>query len=233
MHDGYGSAEPVPSLLTAAEEYGSDQNGPWDELWARLYHQGTVYSASYATLPALARMSQQHPPSGYVAALHLAAAIVASTDGPTDAATVRLHYTRELSSLRIVAAANLRHAEDDTDFLYGLQALMAFEDGGVWQRHLCRLADGELEVDCPACDEHLLVNLDLPVATAESFADGSLPPTTLTRISEPVAATVEARLLALARANDRPRVADKLPYLFGTVDCPRCHVSFQISDALA
>jgi hypothetical protein len=58
---------------------------PWDDLWSRLCHQGTVYSASYAAVPTLARMSLQHTPSGYIAALQLAAAIIASNDGPSAA----------------------------------------------------------------------------------------------------------------------------------------------------
>ena len=47
-----------------------------------LCRQGTVYSASYVALPALAAMEAQHPPAGYVASLHLATAVVASNDGP-------------------------------------------------------------------------------------------------------------------------------------------------------
>src|SRR5262249_34913281 len=136
LHDAYGSAEQVPILLTAAAAAGTDEDGSWSDLWSRLYHQGTVYSARYAALPPLAEMSRQHDPSGYVAALHLAASIIASNDGPEDSAVVRRRYEHELTDLRAVAARNLQHAKNDIEFVYGLQTLMAFEGGGIWQRNL-------------------------------------------------------------------------------------------------
>jgi len=228
----YGSAEQVPILLAAAAATGMDDGDSWDELWTHLYHQGSVYSASYAALPALAEMSLQHEPGGYVAALDLAASIIASTDGPEDSALVRQRYEHELTDLRAVAARNLQHAKDDIEFVYGLQALMAFENGGVWQRKLVWLANGEAELDCPSCDEHLLLDLDGPDLQVASFADTSFAPTAVTPV-EPSAATIEGRLLALAHANNRPALAAKLPYLFGDATCPRCHASFHVPQTFA
>jgi hypothetical protein len=227
LQDAYGSAEQVPVLLAAAAAAGTDEGDSWDDLWSHLCHQGTVYSASYVALPALAEMSLQHEPSGYVAALHLAASIIASNDGPEDSAVVRQRYEHELTGLRAVAARNLQHAKDDIEFVYGLQVLMAFEDGDVWQRDLDWLANGEAELDCPSCGEHLLLDLDGPDFQVASFADASFAPTSVTPV-EPSAATIEARLLALAHANNRPALAAKLPYLFGDATCPRCHASFQV-----
>ena len=232
MRDAYGSAEHVPALLATAAAAGADDGGPWDELWGRLCHQGSVYSASYAALPTLAQMSAQHDPSGYVAALHLAASIIASNDGPEEKAIVRQRYAHELADLRTVATRNLRHATGDTDFVYGLQALMAFEDGGIWQRTLDCLANGEASLECPSCGEDLLLNLDSPMPRVASFADASLAPTAVTPL-EPSAPTVEGRLLALAQTNDRTAIAAKLPYLFGGSNCPRCHASFQVPQAFA
>jgi hypothetical protein len=232
LQDAYGSAEQVPILLTAAAATGTDEDDSWGDLWSHLCHQGTVYSASYAALPALAEMSLRHEPSGYVAALHLAASIIASNDGPEDSAVVRLRYEHELTGLRAVAARNLQHAKDDIEFVYGLQALMAFENGGVWQRNLDWLANGEAEVDCPSCGEHLLLDLDGPDFQVASFADASLAPTAVSPV-EPSAMTIEGRLLALAHANNRPTLAVKLPYLFGDATCPRCHASFQVPQTFA
>lgn len=231
LHDARGSSEQVPVLLAAAAAAGPDEHEPWVDLWDRLCHQGTVYSASYAALPALARLSLRGDPDGCVYALHLAADIIASTDGPEDSATVRQRYRHELAALHAVAARNLRHAKDDTAFVYGLEALMAFEDGGVWQRNLHRLANGEAEFECPSCGEFLLLGLDGPPFQLESGTDASVARTTVTPV-EPSAATVEGRLLALARANDRPAVAAALPQLFGDATCPHCHTPFQVSQAL-
>jgi hypothetical protein len=193
----------------AAAAAGTDEDDSWDDLWGRLCHQGTVYSASYAALPALAQMSLQHEPGGYAAALHLAAAIIASNDGPEDPALVRRRYEHELADLRAVAARNLQYAKG-IDFMYGLQVLMAFENGGVWQRNLHYLADGETELDCPSCDEHLLLEFDGPDFEVASFADASLAPTAVTPV-EPSATTIEGRLLALTQAHHRPALAANCP----------------------
>jgi hypothetical protein len=230
LRDAYGSAEEVPVLLTAAAAAGMQVGDCWDDLWSHLCHQGTVYSASYAALPALAEMSLRHKRSGYVAALHLAASIIAANDGPEDPALVRQRYEQELTDLRALAAANLQYAKDDIEFVYGLEVLMAFEDGGVWQRNLSCLANGEAEIDCPSCDEHLLVDLDGSDFQVASFTDASLASTAITP-TEPSATTIEGRLLALA--NNRPALSAKLPYLFGDTICPRCHAPFQISQTFA
>lgn len=87
LQHAYGTAEFVPDLLRAAEE------------------------ASYAVLPLLADIAERHEPAGYVAALDLAAAIVASTDGPTDPATVRAEHAETVSRLRGLAERNLSLGE--------------------------------------------------------------------------------------------------------------------------
>jgi hypothetical protein len=52
--DAYGSASKIPALLEQVisdKSQGHDpQSGPWFELWSRLYHQGTIYPASYAAV---------------------------------------------------------------------------------------------------------------------------------------------------------------------------------------
>jgi hypothetical protein len=52
--DAYGSAATIPHLLeqviTNKSQKHDLQSGPWFELWSRLYHQGTIYSASYAAV---------------------------------------------------------------------------------------------------------------------------------------------------------------------------------------
>ncbi|MFJ4843899.1 hypothetical protein [Streptomyces sp. NPDC088733] len=52
LHHAHGTAEDVPALLASVGPEA--QHRWWDDLWSRLWCQGTVSSASYATLPALA-----------------------------------------------------------------------------------------------------------------------------------------------------------------------------------
>jgi hypothetical protein len=231
LRHAYGSAEDVPALLATAKA-GGDGGTVWDDLWSRLCHQGTVYSASYAALPALAAMTAQHPPAGYVASLHLAAAIVASNDGPQDRSAVRRRYDNELSVLRDLAERNLAHATGDVEFVYGLQALMAFEDAVVWQRHLESVADGELSLQCPGCGDDLLVPLDGAEFNVVSFGDASVSPTPVIPADPPDSGEA-ARILALARASGRDEVAARVRYLFGRATCPSCGTSFAIVEALA
>lgn len=224
LRHAYGSAEDVPALLATAKRSGGDEGTAWDDLWSRLCHQGTVYSASYAALPALAAMAAHHPPAGYVASLHLAAAIVASDDGPHDRSTLR-RYENELSALRDLAVS-------DVEFVYGLQTVMAFEGAGVWQRHLESVADGELSLQCPGCGDDLLMPLDGAEFNVVSFGDASVSPKPVIPADPPDSGEA-GRILALARAHGRDEVAARLRYLFGRATCPNCGTSFAIAEALA
>ena len=231
LQHAYGAAGDVPALLVAAEDSGAEFGPAWDEVWSRLCHQGTVYTASYAALPLLTHIAERHAPAGYVAALDLASAIVASTDGPLDPAVVRQEHAETLRRLHDVAYRNLPLAVGDAEFVYGLQALMAFEDGGVWQRHLNHVADGELPLECPNCGEFLILNLDGPEYTLTNYTDGSIPPTPV-RPTEPAEGSVGGRMLALSRSLGRSEVASKLRYIVGSVTCPSCHTVFEAPDAL-
>lgn len=226
----YGPAADIPALLVAADAAHSDDAPEWDELWGLLYHQGTVYPASYAAIPILADIAERHAPTGHNMALYLAAAIVAS-GGPSDPAVVRQQHSDSLRRLRDLAERQLALASGDVDFVYRLEALMAFEDGDVWQRNLANFANGELELECPGCGEPLLLNLDGPPFRLINFFDGSIAPTHVQPV-EPGEATVEGRLLALARAHGRFEVAGKLPVLFGRATCPSCTTAFDIPSVL-
>lgn len=57
---------------------------------------------------------------------------------------MRGEHAGALARLRDLAERNLSLAGGDVELVYGLQALMAFEDSGVWQRQLSHVADGEL-----------------------------------------------------------------------------------------
>jgi len=229
LKDVYGAANQVPVLLSSAA--ASDDDPAWDELWGRLCHQGTVASASYAALPLLTEMSRGHQPARYIPAMHLAAGIVASEEGPEATDVVRARYAAELAELRDVAERSLPLAEDDVDFVYGLQALMAFENGGPWQHSLHVLADGEASLGCPSCSEDLLLNLDAPPFEVRIFAGGDLVPG-VARPIEPEPSTPEDRLLVLARAHGKGTVEARLRLLFGTAMCPRCQTTFDIPTAL-
>ena len=194
---------------------------------SRLCHQGTVYSASYAALPLLAEIAEHHDPSGYIAALDLASAIVASADGPTDPAAIRRQYMDTVTRLRGMAERNLALADGDVEFIYGLQALMAFENGGVWQRHLNHLADGELPFECPNCREFLILDLEDPEHTLANYTDSSVPPTLVqpARSGRWHGRRTHPRAV---RAAARPEVTERLRYALGSATCPNCRTVFDV-----
>src|SRR4051812_39521099 len=77
LEHAYGSAADVPDLL---KQLSPDADGDvWTELWSRLCHQGTIYSASLAALPELIATAELWPPARRVLPIALAASILAAT----------------------------------------------------------------------------------------------------------------------------------------------------------
>ena len=136
LSHAYGPAGDIPELLAAAD-VDPDDRQTWDALWGQLCHQGTIYSASYPALPALAALAARRPAAGYLEPLHLAAAIVAAKDGPEDFDVVRRDYPDELQTLRDLAEQSLHLAEGFIEFVYRLQTLMALEGAApsICRRH--------------------------------------------------------------------------------------------------
>jgi hypothetical protein len=229
LRDAYGSAGPVEALLERAD---TEDRAVWEELWSRLCHQGTVYTASYAALPWLADLAARQGPSGFVEPLFLATCIVASTDGPEEPAAVRTRYAETIRVLHEVAERLVSFASDDTDFIYRVQAVVASEGDSVWATRLDALADQELEFGCPGCDEQLVIGLETSPALVKQFDDASVGATTVVP-SDPGRLTgSEARAYELASTHRRPMIAQQLLDLFGLFECPACHFTAHTTAAL-
>ena len=214
----YGPADDVPELLSAAEARPDDQ-AAWDGLWSSLCHQGTVYTASYAALPALTALAERAAPAAYVQPLYLAAMIVGSDDRYADAADVdvRLDHGSELARLRDLAERHLALAENARDLVYGVQCLAALEGLHPWAGQLDRVAEGRTDVTCPECGAD--IEVDLAHTTGATPAD----PQAL----DAGAARVHGLLLA------QPEAADAFLRLAGTVPCPDCGATVRIPRSLA
>jgi hypothetical protein len=79
------------------------------------------------------------------------------------------------------------------------------------------LNDGEVDVQCPECDEEIL--LDLLAGECE--------------ITPGLSSELAERLHAEAVAAGREAVAEGLTHLFGQVRCTECGASFNIAQNLA
>jgi hypothetical protein len=153
----YGTAEDVPGLLG---QLGPDpQTQAWGELRSRICHQGTVYSASYAALPALTRKAREWPASSRTGPLVLAGAIIASTDRPPGQPDPHVAWPAQLAELAALTEEALTEealrdpglADDSVTYVYLLQTLLAFEGAGAWGRELAGLNDEEYLLPCPRC----------------------------------------------------------------------------------
>jgi hypothetical protein len=232
VRDTYGSAAGIPALLADAASVWDWGAPAWDELWSRLYHQGSVAPASYEALPALADIASMRGGVAEDPALHLVAAIVASTDGPLDRAEVRRLHAAHLDRLRPVAEHKLSLVGERADVLYALGVVAAL-DGSGWKRGLEGLADEEIELDCTSCGDHLYIRP----------ADGRLVMTTDPDSDEAGEAVqpadaaglgpAETRLLGLCRAHHHPELEDELLQLFGHMRCLSCGGEVKLIEALA
>jgi hypothetical protein len=217
----------------ACERSDTDDRAVWDELWSRLCHQGTVYTASYAALPRLAELAARQGPSDFVEPLFLATCIVASTDGPEEPAVVRARYAETIRALHDVAKRLVLFAADDADFIYRAQAVLATESDSVWATRLEALASQELEFACPGCDEQLVMGLESSPALVKQFDDASMGVTTVAPSDPGRLAGSEARAYKVATTHRRPQVAKQLLDLFGIFECPACHFTGRPSAALS
>ncbi|MER7559798.1 hypothetical protein ABTZ46_22840 [Nocardioides sp. NPDC126508] len=225
LRDAYGSAEPVEGLL---ERGDTDQTDVWEELWSRLCHQGTVYSASYAALPRLAELARGRDPSGIVEPLFLATSIVASTDAPADV-DVRAHYAETIRELHAVAERLVPLAGEDADFVYRVQALIATEDAGIWGSRLDALVDEELEVACGNCGDQLLIDLGASPAEVRAFDDASVGVTAVIPADSAKLTGSEARAYQLATDHGRRSLAERMLEVFAEFECPRCRARTRAS----
>lgn len=57
LRHAYGPASDIPGLLHAARGPASGRDRAWAQLWDRLCHHGSVYSASAAAVPELTRLA--------------------------------------------------------------------------------------------------------------------------------------------------------------------------------
>jgi hypothetical protein len=113
LNHAYGSAEDIPGLLEQAEP--DSRSHVWNDLWSRLCHQGTVYSASYAALPELTRIARRWPATDRVMPLFLAGAIVAGVDQPYGDADPQIAYAAEIAELAALTEESLHEPRTVVD----------------------------------------------------------------------------------------------------------------------
>ncbi|MGW2762851.1 hypothetical protein [Streptomyces sp. NPDC001275] len=237
LHHAYGTAEDVPGLLDGAS--ADPQSPAWDELWSRLCHQDTVYSASYAALPALTQMARQWSTPDRQAPLYLAGSIMVSTDRPHDGKDPRVTYASEISELIRLTEEALQDstlADAPGTYIDLLATLLSFQGVEVWGEQLEGLNEGEYEVSCPTCasENFIVLGEDGFFSTTDSMymkqsAARKVP--LQPRSSEALdglARTLHSRALA----DGHPDIAHKVTYVFGDAQCAECDTVFSVEEAI-
>lgn len=233
----YGTAEDIPGLLDRLEPGGTSQ--AWSDLWSRLCHQDSVYSASHAALPALTRLAREWSPADRAAPLMLAGSIVASVAQPPGEPDPHVAYAAEIAELHALTEEALRVprlAEAPGDYVVLLGMLLAFEGVEVWWEQLDGLVGGEFELPCPDCEtENFIVFGEYGYFS--TLDDMYMDDTGTKRIPlRPAApATLEGlaeRLHTRMRADGHPDVAEQLTYVFGDAECAECGADFRVEEAV-
>lgn len=237
LHHAYGTAEDIPGLLTAVSPAPKDP--AWTALWSRLCHQGTVYSASHAALPALRDMARQWSPADRQMPLLLAGAIAASTDQPYGEQDPHVAYASEMSDLVRLTEEALRDpalSDDSGTYVYLLAALLSFEGVEVWGEQLDGLNDDEYEVSCPACSTENFIafgEYGIFSTTDSMYMDDTVAKKIPLQPANPSALEgVAERLHRRALADGQTDVADKLTYVFGKAQCAECDAVFSVAEAI-
>ncbi|MFI0222948.1 hypothetical protein [Streptomyces lydicus] len=238
LHHAYGTAEDVPGLLDAV---GPDaQDSGWNELWSRLCHQGTVYSASYAALPALTEMARQWSTADRRMPLYLAGSIVASTDQPYSDEDPQVTYASQVSDLAQLAEEAIQGpglADDPPNYVYLLSALLSFQGVEVWGEQFDGLNDEEYEVPCPSCsaENFIVFGKYGYFSTTDSMYMKPSATERQVRLRPQAPAALEGlaqRLYSRALSDGQPDVARKLTYVFGNAQCAECDAVFSVEEAV-
>lgn len=231
LEHAYGSAEDIPELL--AKLSTSESARVWDDLWSRVCHQGSVYSASLPVLPHLLEAASRWEPKYRSMPICLAGSIVVSA---------RQEFPKELQAynvvierLRLLTLDTLRPGCRERDFIYLLQAALAFESGGFWSENLDQLCEGEFEGSCPACTGYLLFAIGEHgfFVTTELWTD----PLKVTRYPL-LACSVEELpeegtwLFEQCKKYGYEERAHWFRYLFGQVVCPHCGETISVAEAI-
>ncbi|WP_328357805.1 hypothetical protein OG800_19470 [Streptomyces sp. NBC_00445] len=241
LKHAYGSACDLPRLF---DEIGDPElaDEAWEVLWASLYHQGSVYTASFAALPVLTDIATGRKPGGRWQALGLAGRIVVQEQQLHEPGYVQARYPAAINELHQLTqnVVTARPFEGDVDdFLYWLEHLLAFEGVPFWRHSLRR---EEHPVVCPSCALSLEIDLsNKPPGTRRRDPNARFrvvgregPILTGVRPADPADLPPPAsRLHGVAVRAGQSAVAEHLTHLFGCTTCPDCASDFPVPDQVA
>ncbi|MCM3135049.1 hypothetical protein M3629_19915 [Paenibacillus polysaccharolyticus] len=256
----YGSAEDAPRLLQQLQQQFSQE--VFDELFQEyLFHQNTIYTATYAAMPFLARLACTTSDSAVRKELYINCGIIeASRDerhqtpyppswteladevGSTVCTQVYTDYVEAIDQLRSLTEQVLTDvaelSTDDTEKRYVLIADAAFRESYIVANMLMTFSDGdEYVAECPACANEVYIWPDehyaVPLKAYEQ--DPVFQPDQEAHAIIPASIWTDEETGILAERTAKigeQTLSAHLPYLAGKTTCPSCHENIAVWPAL-
>jgi hypothetical protein len=229
LRHAYGSAEDLPRIISALTP---DPKAPaWDELWNRVCHQETTYSASPAVLPFLLRCASGWDAAARAMPLVLAGSIVSAPQ------TKLSGYEPTVEALRLLALDTVRdRGLSRRDRIYVMQSVLALQGDRFWGRVLDHLSDGEFPALCPGCRNDLYVvvgQYGFFVALGDWVRSPETSRTAIRPSGTEKLTGVGNWLHSVCDQSGDRELAGWILYLFGFASCPACRHPFGVADAIA
>lgn len=257
----YGSAEDMPALLERLMRQYSQE--VFDELFQEyLFHQNTIYTATYAAMPFLAQLAESTAELGVRKELFINCGVIeASRDERSERAFLEVwaeiaeaagssvcaelfrEYIEAVEKLKAltpeVFAYAAEHVADMTEKRYILVADAAYRGADIVANMLLTFIIGdEYTAVCPACQEDVFIWPDAENSAGTLQVYGQDPvfhedQEAYAIVPAAAFADEEARILAeRAAAIGERELAGHLPYLAGTASCPHCGQEMALWPAL-
>ena len=182
----YGSAGDIPAMLRGIRERGCLAEDDMELLWGSLYHQGTIYTATYAAAPHVLALIDVLPLKDQHELLTFLGKVAGSWDGDLIPDDLRPAYKETILAAASKATALLGSPDlDSVQFTYLLLSVAAL----IGNRELSELLEAalvneEVWARCPYCADSL--RFDTAGAPFRVRAVNELSPMDLEALSEEV-----------------------------------------------
>jgi hypothetical protein len=177
LRHAYGSAANIPGVIRAIQAGQAPLKSaslaemrsaptPWETAFTALYHQGTIYSATYAALPHLVTIADALPPEKRMETLLWVGAVVGSV-GPHGPIPEDLLSDFENAIERVrgwsleVARAAGSDSEQELPSVVAAFGLLRYRDSRVAEA-IEELYDVEVIFECFRCEAEVIVHLEEP-----------------------------------------------------------------------
>lgn len=226
LSHAYGTADDLPEILA---ELTPHESPVWGELWSRVCHQGTTYSASPYVLPILLQLAQAWAVVARPMPLTLAADIVASPEFTVGGFDEVVSELRQLARESAAAPGLSR-----SDRVYIMSSAVVFAGEADWGQELMHLHDEEFGGRCPSCERDLYLTIgDLGCfATAGDPTEHGVPRERILPCESAALEGFREWVYRIALVAGDEELAARICCVFGQSQCPSCQKRFQVAEAI-